>query len=247
MPTSLPVMSGEAAPWEERLARWGLEETQLSQFGVLLQVLERDPHAPTAVRDISQAADVHLADSLSALELGVVRDADSIADLGAGAGFPGLAIAIAVPSAEVRLIESQRRKCEFLERARSAAGIDNARVVCARAEQWCGGLSGNDVVMARALAAQPVVLEYAAPLLPVGGTLVDWRGRRVPAEELESLVAAEILGLRLVEIRSVRPFARATDRHLHQWVKLEETPERFPRRAGIARKRPLGASDRERR
>jgi 16S rRNA (guanine527-N7)-methyltransferase len=240
-------MSDEAAPWEGRLARWGLDASQLSLLGALLQVLERDPHAPTAVRDIDQAVDIHIADSLSALELDVVPGAESIADLGAGAGFPGLAIAIAVPSAEVRLIESQRRKCEFLERARSAAGIDNARVVCTRAEQWRGGLSGNEVVMARALAAQPVVLEYAAPLLQVGGTLVDWRGRRVPAEERESLVAAEILGLRLVEIRGVRPFARATDRHLHQWVKFEQTPQRFPRRPGIARKRPLGASDRERR
>jgi 16S rRNA (guanine527-N7)-methyltransferase len=240
-------MSDGAALWEQRLARWDLDQTQLSQLGVLLEVLERDPHAPTAVRDKSQAADVHLADSLSALELDVVRDADSIADLGAGAGFPGLAIAVAVPSAQVRLIESQRRKCEFLERARSAAAIDNARVVCVRAEQWSAGSSGNQVVTARALAAEPVVLEYAAPLMPVGGTLVEWRGRRAPAEERESLVAAEILGLRLVGIRSVHPFPGATDRHLHQWVKLEKTPERFPRRPGIARKRPLGASDRERR
>jgi 16S rRNA (guanine527-N7)-methyltransferase len=92
----------------------------------------------------------------------------------------------------------------------------------------------------RALAAQAVVLEYAAPLLRLGGTLVDWRGKRVQGEEDASVAVAETLGLRRVEIRHVEPFEGATDRHLHVYVKADATPERFPRRAGIARKRPLG-------
>ena len=75
-------------------------------------------------------------------------------------------------------MESQRRKCEFLERVCLAAGVENARVVSGRAEEWGEGISRNDLVVARALAAQPVVLEYAAPLLEIGGVLVDWRGRR---------------------------------------------------------------------
>jgi 16S rRNA (guanine527-N7)-methyltransferase len=119
--------------------------------------------------------------------------------------------------------------------------------VCARAEQWSAGLVANDVVTARAVAAQPVVLEYAAPLLRLGGVLVDWRGRRSSAEEAAARTAAAELGLELREIRRVTPFARAAHRHLHVFEKVAQTPPRFPRRAGIARKRPLGAaaSDRE--
>ena len=85
----------------------------------------------------------------------------------------------------------------------ATAEIENASVVCARAEEWSEGLSGNDVVLARALAAQPVVLEYAAPLLRLGGALVDWRGRRDAREELAAGRAARELGMELREIRRV--------------------------------------------
>ncbi len=217
-----------------------LTPRQLAQLATLLELIEADVHAPTAVREAQQAVDVHVADSLIALELDAIRAADSIADLGSGSGFPGLALAVALPETQVTLVESQRRECEFLERLCAQAEIGNARVVRTRAEEWREGLSRNDAVLARALAAQPVVLEYAAPLLRLGGTLVDWRGKRAQAEEDASLAAAEALGLRLVAIRGVHPFEGATDRHLHQFLKVEETPERFPRRAGVARKRPLG-------
>lgn len=221
-------------------ARCGLNDRQQQQLSAILEELERDEHAPTAVRDAEQAVDLHLADSLIALGLPSIGDARTIADLGSGAGFPGIVLAVALPDAEVALVESQRRECEFLERLCAHAEIGNARVVRARAEEWWEGASANDAVVARALAVQPVVLEYAAPLLRLGGTLVDWRGKRMPPEEEASLAAAQALGLRLVEVRRVHPFAAATDRHLHQFVKVERTPERFPRRAGVARKRPLG-------
>jgi 16S rRNA (guanine527-N7)-methyltransferase len=222
-------------------ARYGLDRNQQGRLRSILTELEADEHAPTAIRKAEEAVDAHLADSLVALDLEAIRSAETIADLGAGAGFPGLALAVALADAEIALVESQRRECQFLEKLRALTGIENVRVVRTRAEEWQAGLSQHDVVVARALAAQPVVLEYAAPLLRLGGALVDWRGKRGQAEEDASLVAAEALGLRLVDIRKVQPFAGATDRHLHQFVKVEETPERFPRRAGVARKRPLGA------
>ncbi len=220
--------------------RGSLNAGQISQLAAVLRMLEADEHAPTAVRAAEQALDVHVADSLAALELDAVRTAQRIADLGSGAGFPGLALAVALPAAEVSLVESQRRRCEFLERVCAAAGIENARVVCARVEEWRDGLGRNDAVVARALAAPPVVLEYAAPLLRLGGSLVDWRGRRVRREEDAALRAAAELGLRRVEVRRVEPFQGARDRYLHLYLKVTDTPARFPRRPGIARKRPLG-------
>jgi 16S rRNA (guanine527-N7)-methyltransferase len=220
--------------------RYGLGDRQLDQLDAVLSGLAADEHAPTTVRDARLAIDVHLADSLAALELGPVRAAGTIADLGAGAGFPGLVLAVAVPGAEVSLVESQARKCAFIERLRTAARIKNARVVCTRVEEWSEGLGHNDVVVARALAPQPVVLEYAVPLLNQGGILVDWRGRRDSAQEAEAACAAEQLGMRLLEIRRTEPYEGVRDHHLHVFEKVAETPSRFPRRAGVARKQPLG-------
>ncbi len=233
-------MSGD---WDVRqtLARYSLDAGQIEQLAAILRELDTAEHAPTTVRDPREAADAHLADSLVGLQFEEICAARAIADLGSGAGFPGTALAIALPQAQVSLVESQRRKCEFLRRLCTNAQIANAQVVCARVEDWEQGQGTNDAVVVRALAAQPVVLEYAAPLLKLGGALLDWRGKRNEAEEAAAAVAAQALGLRLREIRHVQPFAHAHDRHVHVFVKAEETPTRFPRRAGIARKRPLGA------
>ena len=222
------------------LEAYGLNAEQNAQLEMILRTLEADEHAPTAVRTAAQALDIHVADSLVALGVEQITGASRIADLGAGAGFPGLALAVALPAVAVALVESQRRKCDFLTRICAAAQVENASVVCARAEEWRDGLASNDAVVARALAPQPVVLEYAAPLLRAGGALVDWRGRRDGDEEEAAVRAAATLGLERVEIRRVEPFEGATDRHLHVFSKVSATPERFPRRPGMARKRPLG-------
>jgi 16S rRNA (guanine527-N7)-methyltransferase len=218
--------------------RYRLDDGQKWQLDMILGELE--DNAPTAVTNAREAVDVHLADSLVALEVAGLVGAARIADVGSGAGFPGLALAVALQDAEVSLVESRRRKCEFLERARAMADVQNARVVCARVEEWREGISSNDVVVARALAPQPVVLEYAAPLLRLGGALIDWRGRRNADGEMHARGAAEMLGLRLREIRHVEPYEGVLNHHLHLYEKIAETPARFPRRMGVARKRPLG-------
>ncbi len=222
-------------------ARYGLSGAQLEQLVEILRIVARDNLAPTTVREPKRALDIHLADSLIALELEVVRGANRIADIGAGAGFPGLPLAVALPSAQIRLVESQARKCGFIEGVVIGGGITNADVVCSRAEQWAEGLGAHDLVVARAVGPQPVVLEYAAPLLRLGGALVDWRGRRYPEEERRAVAAADLLGLRLELIQRVEPYVGVRDHHLHVYLKVKETPERFPRRAGMARKKPLAA------
>ncbi len=222
--------------------RYALDEAQCERLAVLLDMLCRDPSAPTAIRDPPTAIDMHFADSLAGLEVEILARAASIADLGSGAGLPGLPLAVALPGSTVSLIESQGRKCAFLEAMVAAAGVSNAEVVNLRAEQWDGGLARQDAVVARALAAPAVVAEYAAPLLRLGGVLVDWRGRRDPSEEQAVLAAISELGLARQEVRRVQPFPAAHDRHLHVYLKVQETPQRFPRRPGIARKRPLGAA-----
>ena len=208
----------------------------------LLDLLERDETAPTTVRDRAEALDVHVADSLSGLELPAVRGARRIADLGSGAGFPGLVLAAALPGARVALVESVGRKCAWLERAVATMGLTNVDVVHARAEEWAAGLDANDLVTARALASLNVLVEYAAPLLAEGGALVAWKGRRDPLEEADGATAAAQLAMEPRGVTRVQPFPAARDRHLYLYLKVGPTPNGYPRRPGMASKRPLRAS-----
>ena len=220
-------------------ARFSLSVGATAGLAALLDLIATDDHAPTTVRDRRRGRDTHLADSLVGLEIPEVRAARTIADLGAGAGFPGLPLALALPAARVSLVESSVRKCAFLERAILAAGAENAVVVHARAEAWPDGTGAQDVVTARALAPLAVLAEYAAPLLRCGGVLVGWKGRRDLGEEADGARAADVLGLAARPPLRVDPAAGLGERHLHVFEKVADTPARFPRRPGMARKRPL--------
>jgi 16S rRNA (guanine527-N7)-methyltransferase len=223
--------------------RYHLPSAASAQLAALLTTLAADEHAPTTVRTPADAVHVHVADSLVALELEAVRDARRVADIGAGAGFPGLPLAVALPAAHVALVESAARKCAFIVGAAEAAGLANVEVVAERAEAWNTGLGTRDLVTARAVAPLAVLAEYAAPLLCEGGALVAWKGRRDEREERDAAAAAQELGLALEEVRPVHPYEGAEHRHLYVLRKRAPTPERYPRRPGMARKRPLGAAD----
>jgi 16S rRNA (guanine527-N7)-methyltransferase len=210
------------------------------QLLALLDQLASDRYAPSSITVPSRAVDVHLADSLSAVELAPVRAARRIADIGSGAGFPGLVLATALPRARVALIESAGRKCEYLSRACAAASIANASVVHSRAESWSDGLACHDLVTARAVGPLALLCEYAAPLLVVGGTLVAWKGALGDAERVDAEQAAAQLGLEPAGTVRTEPYAGSADHHLVMYAKVTDTPDRFPRRPGAARKRPLG-------
>jgi 16S rRNA (guanine527-N7)-methyltransferase len=185
---------------------------------------------------------VHVADSLTGLEFEALRRAPTIADVGSGAGFPGLVLAVALPHTQVDLIESVGRKCDFIQRAIDDAGIANARVVNARSEDLASG-EGRGVsasVTARAVGRLSTLAELASPLLKDGGVLVAWKGKRDPGEEAQLESAIEALAMRPEEIRHVGPFAGSEHRHLHLVRKVGPTPDDLPRRPGMAKKRPRG-------
>jgi 16S rRNA (guanine527-N7)-methyltransferase len=178
---------------EELAARWALPGDAADRCARLLALLAEDPTAPSTVTAPHEAVDVHLADSLVALELDAVRAARRIADLGSGAGFPGLPLAMALPAAHVDLVESAGRKGGFLRAAIAATGTPNAAVLTARAEELAA--PPYDLVTARALAPLGVLAEYAAPLLDDGGALVAWKGARDAEEERAGAAAAAVVGL----------------------------------------------------
>ena len=182
----------------------------------------------TAIRDREQAWCEHVLDSLQAVPL-VARFEGPIADVGSGGGTPGIPLAAAFPERELTLIESQRRKCRFLERFER--DFPNLRIVCGRAEEQAIDVFG--VVVARALAPPAVALEWCLPLVKPGGAAILFTGSL--DEDLALVV--RLLGGGTPELHSV---AGSSERLLAVVPKLESTPPGFPRRPGMARKRPLG-------
>lgn len=233
-----------AAPAPEQL----LSAAARERLEALVGLLAADLSAPSSVRDPVRSRRVHIADSLSGLDFEALANARRIADLGAGAGFPGLVLAIALPGARVDLIESTGRKCEFIRRAIDEAAIDNARVICDRAEAWAadppprGGREGYDAVTARAVGRLATLAELASPLLREGGVLVAWKGHRDADEEAQLADAEARLAMVAREVRAVGPYAGSRNRHLHLLQKQGATPAELPRRAGMAKKRPFGAA-----
>lgn len=213
----------------------------------VLELLARDHRSLSSVRDPEDGWRAHVADSLTGLQVPELRAARRIADVGAGAGFPGLVLAVALPSTEVDMIESVARKSEFIAEAASRAGIPNGRAVRARSEDHAaiappeGGREAYDVVTARAVGRLATLAELASPLLGEGGVLVAWKGRRDRDEEAELERAADDLAMEPVGVLDVGAAAGYEHRHLHMVRKAGATPANLPRRAGIAKKRPYGA------
>jgi 16S rRNA (guanine527-N7)-methyltransferase len=227
----------------EKLAtRWDLPPDAPRQLRGILDAVAVEHSSITAVRDPAQGVRVHVADSLAGLAIPELRAARAIADLGAGGGFPGLVLAVALPQAQITLVESVGKKTDFLLRTADALDLTNVAVVTARAERWPEGLGAHDVVTARALAPLNVLAEYAAPLLQEGGRMVAWKGKKDPSEERDGVHAASILGLEPQPTVDAETFRGADERHLYVYLKVRPTPARFPRREGMARKRPLQAS-----
>jgi 16S rRNA (guanine527-N7)-methyltransferase len=212
----------------------------------LLEALAAEPAPHTSVSDPEAALEVHIADSLSGLEVPELGRARRIADIGAGAGFPGLVLALALPRAQVDLVESAGRKTAVIDRLIQAVELSNARSITARVEDYArqpaavgGGREAYDAVTARAVGPLAVLVEYAAPLLRRDGVLVAWKGARDPAEERAGAAAAERVGMAPAEVLPVQPYPDSENRHLHVFRKVAPTPAELPRRAGMARKRPL--------
>jgi 16S rRNA (guanine527-N7)-methyltransferase len=210
-------------------------------LGRVLELLAAERASVSSVVD-ERAWRVHVADSLTGLEVPELGTASRIADVGAGAGFPGLALAVALPSTQVDLIESVGRKCEFMRTAIEAAGIPNATVLNLRSEDRAAaeGRDAYDVVTARAVGRLSTLAELASPLLKPNGLLIAWKGKRDEDEEQQLDNAAESLAMRPESILDVGDRAGSKHRHLHVMRKIAPTPPNLPRRAGIAKKRPKG-------
>lgn len=190
------------------------------------------PVSLTAVTDPAAAWELHVLDSLTAMPVIAERAPRTLIDVGSGGGSPGIPIAIETGLA-VDLLESRERKSEFLRTTVEALGLP-CGVITERSEDFAraDGRDRYDMALARALAPPPVALELCLPLVRSGGTVILWMGM-VPLEPL-----AQVCGELSAAIAGAEP---VSDTHQLLVVdKLGDTPERYPRRAGMAAKRPLG-------
>jgi 16S rRNA (guanine527-N7)-methyltransferase len=176
----------------------------------------------TALRAPEEARRVLLDDALAGVEL-VRRFDGPIVDVGSGGGTPGIPLAESLPEREVTLLEAERRKADFLERW--TAELPNLRVVWGRAEEQEVETFG--VAVAKALAAPPVAAEWCLPLVREGGVVVLWVGPTADSDAVER--AASQLAAELEEAPPGFLLLRKTG----------PTPPGFPRRTGVAKKRPL--------
>jgi 16S rRNA (guanine527-N7)-methyltransferase len=218
-----------------------LDPSARAALGRILELLAEERASVSSVVD-DRAWKVHVADSLTGLEVVELSGPIRIADIGAGAGFPGLALAAALPDARVDLVESVGRKCAFMTRAISESGIANATVLNTRSEDLASadGREQYDVVTARAVGRLSTLAELASPLLKPNAVLIAWKGKRDGEEEQQLANAAEDLAMTPESTLDVGDRAGSQHRHLHVIRKVGPTPASLPRKPGIAKKRPKG-------
>lgn len=203
-----------------------------------------EPEAPVSDSSRSEIESVHIADSLSGLEFDELSSARKVADIGSGAGLPGLPLAVHLPDTDWTLVEATGKKALFIERAAGEMGLANVSVRAVRTEDLGADPATReqfDAVTARAVGSISTTAELAAPLLRAGGHLLIWRGARdLDAEAEFDAISKDRLGIVSVEVRPVRPYPASRDRHIHLLRKNGPTPEGLPRRSGVAAKRPFG-------
>ncbi len=194
----------------------------------------------TAITDPTEMAVKHYLDSLTCCLAVDFTKTDSACDIGSGAGFPGIPLAMLFAGTKLTLVESHKKKADFLLRAVKELGLENCQVIAERAETLGQGSLREtfSIVMSRGVAPLPVMAEYCIPLVKIGGVFIAMRGKKGRREVADSLHATRELGGGESSILQIS-LGDAGERCLITVPKTAPTPARYPRRLGIPEKRPL--------
>jgi len=196
----------------------------------------------TAIRDVESIRTKHFLDSFSCVQAWKAVPPQRLVDVGTGAGFPGIPLKIIYPAMHLTLVESVGKKVKFCEHMVEVLGLENVKVVHARAEdvgQKAEFRENYDWAVARAVANLSVLSEYLFPLVKVGGTILAQKGESGPAEAQAAEQAMHLLGGKLKKLIPVNLPGVADDRYLVLMDKVAATPPKYPRNAGMAAKAPL--------
>ena len=223
-----------------------LTETQIEKFRIYCDELIKwnERFNLTAITERDQILLKHFLDSLAVLLVWRADGGLAVVDIGAGAGFPGIPLKIVCPDIRLTLIEATGRKVEFLQHLISLLELERTTAIHGRAEELgrqAAHREQYDLVLARAVAALPELLEYGLPFAALGGTMLAHKGAAAHREVHESGKALAILGGRLERLVPVELPGVTEERQMIVIRKVACTPNNYPRRPGIPHKRPLGA------
>ncbi len=197
----------------------------------------------TAVLEEDELLDKHFIDSLTVLKTGLIGDASSLIDVGTGAGFPGLVLAMANPELRVTLLDAQQKRLDFIQAVCEATGTANTVIVHARAEDGARRKELReqfDIAAARALAPVDVLSEYLLPYVRIGGCALCWKGPALKDELASGRRAAHLLGGSLEMPVSCSVAGREWEHLILPIRKVQSTPKQYPRKAGTPKQKPLG-------
>ena len=221
-----------------------LTAEQIGQFSVYNEMLldwntRMNLTALTAPEDVAVK---HIIDSLTAYDAARFDGARTLIDVGTGAGLPGIPLAVYAPHLTVTLLDALNKRVRFLTEVTAAMGLQNVRCIHARAEEAARTAehrAAYDIVVSRAVARLPVLLEYTLPFVRVGGTLLALKGRAYAEEQKEARRAAEVLGGGRITARPVHLPGLDDVRAILTVTKERQTPAAYPRGGGAPTRRPL--------
>jgi len=232
---------------EEGAAQLGvrLENKQKELFQIYLEELEiwKNKANLTSVKGSNNIVIRHFLDSISCFLSERIDFSSKLVDIGAGAGFPGIPIKIVSPGICLVLVDSAKKKADFLTNLVKKLCLTNTTMIRQRAEEYARESSNRetyDIVVARAVSELPVIIEYGLPLLKPGGALIAQKGKMKVAELEKGERAAILLGGTIAEVKSIRVPFLDEERHLVIVEKQHVSSPEYPRRVGIPSKRPLG-------
>lgn len=207
-------------------------------------ILEKNQYINlTAVRDRDEALQKHISDSLSCDFMEEYEAAENVIDVGTGAGFPGVPLAIVSPDKKFTLVDSLNKRLRIIDELTGELGIKNVTTVHGRAEDVGKSKEHReqyDICVSRAVASLDVLCEWCLPLVKKGGYFVAYKGENVSRETEDAANAIKLLGGKIAEIRKVQTEEESISGHVLVMIKkVKNTPSKYPRQAGQARKNPL--------
>ena len=197
----------------------------------------------TADTEEEEILNRHFLDSLAILRSDIIQPDAQLIDVGTGAGFPGMVLAMARPDLKITLMDAQQKRLNFLEEVRKEVGISNVELVHMRAED--GGRDPRyrerfDIAAARALAPMNILCEFLLPFVRTGGYALCWKGPALQEELKAGGKAAEILGGKLEKPVSCEIAGMDWDHRIQPILKIRKTSPVYPRKAGTPKSKPLG-------